>query len=174
MTGKKLFFNHLLFAGLFLFALVLQNRIWPAFFGLPIFLFPAFLVYGALYRKPVFVIFMLYFISFCLAGSSALPFSFLLAFNSFLTLLLLLFRKVYSTNILFFSLTCALVLFLFPVFVFLFAKLIGDKPYIYGPVFWIGGALLSWCFCLPFLRLFQTLDNWTLSPALNKPIKGVR
>ena len=102
MIKKKVLLNHVLFAGLFLFALVFQNRIWPAFFGLPLFLFAPFLVYGALYRKSGSVIFMLYFISFCLASSSALPFSYLLAFNSFLTLLLFLFRKVYAINTLFF------------------------------------------------------------------------
>ena len=171
MLKKRLFFNQMLFALLFLLTLVFQNRMWPAFFDLPLFLFSPFLVYGALYHKAGFVIFMLYFISFTLAGSSALPFSYLLAFNSFLTLLLLLFRKFYSINTLFFSVTCAPVLFLFPPFLFLFAKLMGDKPYIYGPLFWIGGAILSWFFCFPLLKLFQVLDLLSLGQPLSKHIR---
>ena len=175
MTKKKVWLNHVLFAVLFLFTLVFQNRIWPAFFGLPLFLFAPFLVYGALYRKPSSIIFMLYFISFCLASSSILPFSYLLAFNSFLTLLLFLFRKVYAINTLFFSLTCALVLFLFPAFLFLFALVLGDTPYVYGPFFWIGGAFFSWVFCLPLLKVFQVLDSSLLGQALeqNKKRGGV-
>ena len=172
MLEKNLFLKQILFALLFLCVLIFQNRIWPVLFGLPVFLFVPFLVYVALYQKTGFVIFMLYFISFALSASSALPFSFLLVFNGFFTLVLFLFRKVYSINTLFFCLTCALILFLFPAFLFLFAQLMGEKPYIYGPLFWIGGGMVSWIFCLPLLKLFQALDRALLSQTVQSQRRG--
>ena len=164
MFQKRLLLNQSLFLFVFLLVLIVQNHLWPVWTSLtlPLFLWPAFLVYSALYRGIVSAVFMVYFVSFFLSGSSSVPLNYILVFNSFVTLLLLIFRRIYSINILFFSLICALILFLFPAFLFLFAGLLGESPYVYGAVFWIGGAFLSWLCSFPFFQLFRMLDNLSL------------
>ena len=164
MFQKRLLLNQTLFLFVFLLAFVVQNRLWPlgTAMALPLFLWPAFLVYGALYRGATSAVFMVYFISFFLSSSSSVPLGYVLIFNSFVTLLLLVFRRIYSINTLFFSLICALILFLFPAFLFLLASLLGESPYVYGASFWVGGAILSWLFSFPLLYLFRVLDSLSL------------
>ena len=157
--------NYFIMTLLVLLIIMVQNSLWPSFFGthFPLYLWIPCLIYWSLYRRIGETVLMAYFIAFCLASSSPLMLGYLLSFNSLVLLILLLFKKIYYTSWVFFSVSTAGALFFFPLIIWIFAEVMGGHSYFYGFLPELGGAILTWIFSFALLGFFQWIDHLTIT-----------
>ena len=155
---------------------MIQNSFWPSLFGihLPIYLWIPYLIYWSLYRKPGEGVFIVYFITISIAATSSLIVGHLLVCNSLIFLSLLLFKRVYYTNWVFFSTACALTLLFFPILLWIIPQITGGKAYFHSLIPWLAGGLVTWILSFPLLGLFQWIDNLTIvKPTERRQSAGV-
>ena len=162
---KMAFLNYSVMMLLILLIIMIQNSIWPAFFGvhIPIHLWIPCIIYWGLYRRTGETVCMIYFITLSLASSSSLLTGYLLTFNGLVLLILLLFKRIYYTSWIFFSIGCALTLIFFPLLIWVFTKIIDGHFYFYGLLPELGGAMITWIFSFLLLGLFQRIDYLTIT-----------
>ena len=163
---KLILLNYLIMMVLILGLTTLQNTVYFSFFGLstfPIYFWIPCLIYWALYRKIGESTFMLYFITLSVATSSSLHLGLLIIFNSLLMLSLFLFKRIYYTSWVFFSIACATTLFLFPILLWILARILEGKYYFHNILPWILGGMLTWLLSFVLLNLFQRIDKLTLT-----------
>lgn len=163
---KLSFLNYFMMILSTLVITILQNSLWPSFFGtnFPIYLWIPFLIYWALYRKTGETVFMVYFITLSVASTSSVLTGYLLSCNSLVLLTLLVFKRIYYTSRVFFSTACALTLMFFPILLWLLSQIMNGRTfYFYGFIPYLTGAVVTWIFSFPLLNLFQWIDNLTIT-----------
>ena len=157
--------NYSIMMLLILLVIMIQTSLWPTFLGthIPIHLWIPCIIYWSLYRRTGETVCMIYFITLSLASTSALLTGYLLTFNSLVLLILLLFKRIYYTNWIFFSIGCAITLLFFPLFIWAFAKIMDGHSYFYGLLPELGGVVITWIFSFLLLGLFQQVDYLTIT-----------
>ena len=147
-----------------------ENSILPGVFGhlFPICLWVPFVIYWIIYRQIGPAIFMIYFVTFCLASLSSLHIGYLLVFNSLVFLTLILLKKFYYVSWVFFSLASAGALFSFPLVVYILQITMGQKVAFPNVLFWLVGGAVAWLFSFPLWGLIKWIDFITIAPARHK------
>lgn len=160
---KMAFLNYAGMGGVILFATLFQTTS-PGLFGfdIPIYLWIPCLVYWGLYRHTGETIFMVYFITLCIASTSSLLVGCLLIFNGLVLLTILLFKRIYYTSLMFFSTACALALLFFPIVLWVLSQFIEGKTYSHKIPAWLAGMLTTWALSFLLLGFFKGIDSFTL------------
>ncbi len=171
---KLAILNYTTMIALFLLITIIQNSLWPSLFdNIPIYLWIPCLIYWALYRQTVEAVFIVYFITFNTASTSSLLTGYFLVFNAVILLVLLLFKRIYYTSWMFFSIACALTLLSFPVLLWVLTRMMNGPVYFHGFIAWLGGGLMTWILSFPLLGLFQWVDHLTITkPARDNQLRG--
>ena len=115
---------------------------------------------------------MLYFITVSVASTSSLLTSFLIVFHSLVLLTLLLFKRIYYTNWMFFSTACALTLLFFHFPFYILSRIMDDKFYFHGFLPWLSGGTITWILSFPLLGLFQWIDRLTIKKTIEYKRSG--
>lgn len=148
----------------FILMITLFQNVWSGLFGfdIPVYLWIPCIIYWSLYRKTGETVFIVYFITLNIASTSSLFAGYLLFFNSLILLTILLLKRVYYTSLAFFSHTTALTLLFYPTGLWTLSQIMEGKSYLHGILPMLTGALLTWILSFPLLRLFQTVDSFTI------------
>ncbi len=161
---KMAFLNYIVMGMIILLITLFQNT-GPGLFGfdIPLYLWIPCLVYWGLYRNTGETIFMVYFITLSIASTSSLLAGYLLTFNGLVLLTILLFKRIYYTSLMFFSIASALALFFFPVVLWVLSQFMESKAYLHAIPTWMAGMGITWALSFLLLGLFKGIDSFTLT-----------
>ncbi len=169
---KTTFWNHtIIMIVCILLIMIVQNSLWPLSVskGIPIYLWIPCLVYWFLYRTTGESLLMIYFISLITAGSTTVLVSYLLLIHALIFLVILLFKRVYYTSLVFFSVATGLSLLCFPVLLWMISM--GSEKYVSQVFFWLNGSVVSWLLSFPLLWLFTKTDRIMLMSSTHRRTK---
>ena len=161
-----MFLNYWVAITLILITALVQNTLRISFFGFdaPFYLWIPCLLYWAIYRGAWSTVFMVYFITLNTVSVGALPIGYILIFNSLSVLVLFLFKRVYYTDIMFFSIATAVALLFFPIGIWVLSLVTEGPMYFHHPVSWLLGGLVTWLISFLIFYIFQRLDQLTMTP----------